>query len=326
MKQYNICLAKVPQPPKDCTGEPVMLTDATVQERLNKVLQGMKERSLEQLVVYGDAEHCGNFQYLMWYFTRFEESLLVLDADGAARFVLGNENLNKASKARIPGQAVHVSLFSLPNQPNRADKPLRTLLEEAGIAPGRRIGIAGWKHFTSPVENNEKLFDIPAFILDAIRAITGGDDNLFNAGDLFLGEGGARTTNNANEIAHYEYGAALASDGVLDAMNLLAPGVAETALGAQLNRQGQHNSIVTIAASGPRFIKGNMFPTQNTVKVGDSISLTVGYPGGSSCRARRCRAAAGNAGLCGTGSCSVLCGLYPLAGRNPCRHDRRRDV
>ena len=261
MKQYDIRLAKVPQPPKDCTGEPVMLTDATIQERLDKVLRGMKSRGFEQLVVYGDAEHCGNFQYLMGYFTRFEESLLVLDADGTAHFVLGNENLNKASKARIPGQAVHVSLFSLPNQPNRADKPLRTLLEEAGIAPGRRIGIAGWKHFTSPVEKNEKLFDIPAFILDAIRAITGGDENLFNAGDLFLGDGGARTTNNANEIAHYEYGAALASDGVLDAMDLLAPGVPETALGAQLNRQGQHNSIVTIAASGPRFIKGNMFPT-----------------------------------------------------------------
>lgn len=28
-----------------------------------------------------------------------------------------------------------------------------------------------------------------------------------------------------------------------------------------------------------------MFPTQNTVKVGDTISLTVGYPGGSSSRA-----------------------------------------
>ena len=48
---------------------------------------------------------------------------------------------------------------------------LRTLLEEAGIAPGRRIGIAGWKHFTSPVEKNEKLFDIPAFILDAILSL-----------------------------------------------------------------------------------------------------------------------------------------------------------
>ena len=131
MKQYDIRLAKVPQPPKDCTGEPVMLTDATIQERLDKVLQGMKNRGLEQLVVYGDAEHCGNFQYLMGYFTRFEEALLVLDANGTAHFVLGNENLNKASKARIPGQAVHVSLFSLPNQPNRADKTLRALLEEA---------------------------------------------------------------------------------------------------------------------------------------------------------------------------------------------------
>ena len=52
-----------------------MLTDATIQERLDKVLRGMKSRGFEQLVVYGDAEHCGNFQYLMGYFTRFEESL-----------------------------------------------------------------------------------------------------------------------------------------------------------------------------------------------------------------------------------------------------------
>ena len=40
MKQYDIRLAKVPQPPKDCTGEPVMLTDATIQERLDKVQIG----------------------------------------------------------------------------------------------------------------------------------------------------------------------------------------------------------------------------------------------------------------------------------------------
>ena len=46
MKQYDIRLAKVPQPPKDCTGEPVMLTDATIQERLDKVLRGMKSRGL----------------------------------------------------------------------------------------------------------------------------------------------------------------------------------------------------------------------------------------------------------------------------------------
>ena len=144
MKQYDIRLAKVPQPPKDCTGEPVMLTDATIQERLDKVLQGMKNRGLEQLVVYGDAEHCGNFQYLMGYFTRFEEALLVLDANGTAHFVLGNENLNKASKARIPGQAVHVSLFSLPNQPNCWRKPASPRADALALRAGNTLP-ARWK-------------------------------------------------------------------------------------------------------------------------------------------------------------------------------------
>lgn len=92
-------------------------------------------------------------------------------------------------------------------------------------------------------------------------------------------------TNNANEIAHYEFAAALASDCILDAMDALDEGVPEMVLGDKLNRYGQHNSVVTIAASGPRFLKGNMYPTDNVVKVGDSISLTVGYRGGLSSRA-----------------------------------------
>ena len=49
-------------------------------------------------------------------------------------------------------------------------------------------------------------------------------------------------------------------------------------------RNGQYTSVVTIAAAGERFVKGNMFPTTNTVKTGDSISLTVGYYGGLSSR------------------------------------------
>lgn len=285
MKKYTIQLEKVREPVKDCTGIPVMLTDETIQERTQKVLDRMKERGLEQLVVYGDAEHSGNFQYLTGFFTRFEESLLIINMDGSMSLVLGNENLNKAGKARVEGRAVHVSLFSLPNQPNRMDKTIHELLQEAGLHTGVRIGIAGWKHFTSPLQKNKKMFDVPAFLMDEIREIVGDDELLTNETGLFIGENGARTTNNANEIAHYEYGASLASDCVLDAMNRIAPGIRETELGNLLNRDGQHNNIVTIAASGERFIKANMFPTDNTVKVGDTMSLTVGYSGGSSSRA-----------------------------------------
>ena len=284
MKQIKAVLKQVSAPQKDCANVPVGLSDETIAERKQKVLAAMKARGLDQLIVYGDVEHGGNFEYLVGYFTRFEEALLVLNANGKATLVLGNENLNKAAKTRIEAAAVHVSLFSLPNQPHRHDKSLRTLLQEAGIAEGQRTGLVGWKLFTSPLEDNRQSYDIPSYVVEAVKAIVG-EAQLSNETGLFIGENGVRTTNNANEIAHYEYAAALASDCVLDAMDKLEPGVSELELGDALVRKGQHTSIVTIASSGPRFVKANMFPMANTVKLGDPISLTVGYRGGSSSRA-----------------------------------------
>ncbi len=281
----KVKLKQVDEPEKDCSGSPVALTDKTINERKHKVLQAMKWRDLDQLIIYGDVEHGSNFEYLTGYFTRFEEGLLIINRDGDMTLVLGNENLNKASKSRCEANCVHVSLFSLPNQPNRADKTLKELLVEAGIRKNTRIGLAGWKLFTSTVENNKRCFDLPVYIVDTIRDIVGDNKLITNETDLFIGENGVRTINNANEIAHYEYGASLASDCMLDAMNMLDEGVSELELGDKLVRYGQHTSIVTIAAGGPRYIRGNMFPTDNRIKKGDTVSLTVGYRGGSSSRA-----------------------------------------
>lgn len=284
MSQYEVRLKQVKAPEKDCAGIAVVLTDETIQERKSKILDRMKQRGLEQLVIYGDVEHCGNFEYLVGYFTRFEESLLVINADGEMTLILGNENLNKASKARIKANAVHVSQFSLPNQPGRTDKSIKELFIEAGMQKNIRTGLVGWKMFTDGPELNKKIYDLPSYVVDTIRSIVGDEGCLSNETDLFIGENGVRTTNNANEIAHYEYGAALASDGILDTMNKLEPGITEQELGDSLVRAGQHTNIVTIATSGPRFINANLFPTDNTVKYGDTISLTVGYRGGASSR------------------------------------------
>ena len=284
MKEYKVRLKSVKAPQKDWSGVPVPLSDETIEERKRKVLAGMKAAGLEQMIVYGDAEHSGNFEYLVGFFTRFEEGLLVIRADGQMKLVLGNENLNKASKARIQADSVHVPAFSLPNQPCEAAGTLREHLAEAGVEPGKRTGIVGWKLFTSPYEENEKLFDVPSFIVDSVRSIAG-EENVVNAAAVFIGENGARTTNNANELAHYEFAAALASDCVLDAMDAMEEGVSEMSIGDRLNRFGQRNSVVTIASSGPRFVKANMYPTDNRVKLGDTISLTTGYRGGLSSRA-----------------------------------------
>lgn len=280
----NVQLKKVIEPLKDGS-DPVELTEETLQERKRKVLAAMAQHQLDKLVIYGDVEHGSNFEYLIGFFTRFEEALLVLDKDGEMTLLLGNENLNKASKARLQCKAIHVSLFSLPNQPNQTDRTFEGCLRDAGIQEHQQIGVVGWKHFTSVIEDDRSLFDIPCFIMDAIRAIVKEPKQICNATKLFIGDHGVRTMNNANEIAHYEYGAALASDCMLDAMNRLDEGVSEFALGDSLVRNGQHTSVVTIAAAGPRFVHGNMFPANRTVSLQDPISLTVGYRGGSSSRA-----------------------------------------
>lgn len=285
MAERTVELKQVPEPVRDCPAAPVPLSDATIAERLRKVLERMRARRLDQLVVYDDVEHAGNFAYLAGFFTRFEEGLLVIDADGPACFVLGNENLNKAGKARIHARATHAPMLSLPNQPQMPSVPLFARLREAGIRPGARVGVAGWKLFTAPGVDPSSTFDVPAFIIDALREAVGADGTLVNATDIFIGVDGARTTNNANEVAHYEFGAALASDSMLDALDALNVGVREMDLGDALVRRGQHTSVVTIAAAGPRFVQANMFPTTNQVKVGDPISLTVGYAGGLSSRA-----------------------------------------
>lgn len=284
MDMEGVIYTKVKEPEKD-SSEPILLSDETFLDRKKKVLARMEQEGLDKLIVYGDVEHAGNFRYLVGFFTRFEEALLVISRDGSMVLMLGNENLNKYSKARLACAAIHVSLFSLPNQPNRNDKSFKELLEEAGIRAGDKVGLAGWKNFTSRSDHISNMFDLPSYIVEALKEIVKDGALLSNQTKLFIGENGVRTTNNANEIAHYEYGAALASDGMLDAMDLLDAGVTEMELGDRLRRYGQHTNVVTIASAGERFIKGNMFPTCKKVELGDAISLTVGYAGGSSSRA-----------------------------------------
>lgn len=111
----KIQYGNVASPQCDCTNIPVALTDATMQERLDKVLARMEAESYDSLVIYADLEHGNNFEYLTGFLPRFEEALLVLHKDGHAYMVMGNENLNKVAHARIPATAIHCPYFSLPN-------------------------------------------------------------------------------------------------------------------------------------------------------------------------------------------------------------------
>ena len=262
-----IILDKI-NPPKNEEGlSPIELTDETIKKRKEAVLRKMSQDGFDSIIIYADLEHGSNFEYLVGFLPRFEEALLVLHSNGKAFLALGNENLNKAEKARIKAEVIHIPHFSLPNQPMDTDKNIAELLKMTRVDKAKKIGLVGWKLFTSKIENNQFMYDIPHYIVSALQGIVSA--KFTNATYMFIGENGVRTVNNANEFAHYEFGAALAGNCILNAIREIKEGVSEMEVASKLEMYGQRNSVVTIMSSG-----------SNKIEKGDPISLTVGYKGG----------------------------------------------
>ena len=263
---------------------PVMLSDETMQNRKARLLENMQKDGFDAVVVYADLEHGSNFEYLCGFLPRFEEALLILHANGKAFMVLGNENLNKAGKARIEAVPIHMPHFSLPNQPMQTEKSVAQILASCELEDAEKIGLIGWKNFTSHVEDNHLLFDLPYFLVEALKTVCG-KAQFANAAYLLIGENGVRTTNNANEFAHYEYGAALAGNCILKTMDRLKVGKTEMEMAETLAADGQRHSVVTICSSGTRFEKANLYPGNKQIQCGDKISITTGFKGGLQSRA-----------------------------------------
>lgn len=273
----NLQKTAAPQLDKDVL--PVQLTDETMEIRKANLLKKMQADNFDAVVIYADLEHGGNFEYFTGFVPRFEEALLVIHQSGEAYLVLGNENLNKVPFARIAATAVHLPHFSLPNQPMETALSVPAILKQTKLEQAASIGLIGWKNFTSQHDDNAALYDLPYFLVDGLKQAAP-EASFKNAAYLMIGENGLRTTNNANEIAHYEFGAMLAGNCILNAMDQLAVGKSEMEIGAYLNDFGQTPSVVTIMATGARFEKANLYPTGKKIQLGDRISMTSGYKGG----------------------------------------------
>ncbi|MBP1042732.1 aminopeptidase P family N-terminal domain-containing protein [Vagococcus sp. BWB3-3] len=279
-------MSLVPEPQVFSNVDQVALSDETMAKRLKKVLKGMADNQLELIVVYADKEHGANFEYLTGFIPRFEEALLVLKADGQAYLLLGNENVKMAGHARLANTVIHVPYFSLPNQPMEGERLLEEVFKEVGMAQASKVGVVGWKLFKSSLQSNQQMFDLPHYVVRALEKTVSGEGVLVNGTEVFIGEDiGARTVANSNELAHYEYGANLASTCMLETLNAVQVGKRETELGALLSAEGQIHTVVTIAATGQRFEKANLYPTHKQLQLGDKVSLTTAFKGGLSSRA-----------------------------------------
>lgn len=277
----KIALKEIHPPAPTANVKQVAIREHTIAKRKNNTLAKMQEKGYDSLVIYADKEHYQNFYYFTGFMPRFEEGLFVLHQDGTSYLILGNENMKMESFSRSASQAILYSGFSLPNQPDYAGISLEEALGQAGIKGAQTVGLAGWKLF----KDTEQFYDVPHFIVEALRSVVGDVEKIRNATELLVNpHDGVRTVNNANEVAYFEYGATLASNGLLRAYQEIEREISETKLAELLESQGQPSSVVTIAAGKDRFKDAYQFPRQQPIQEGDPVSLTVGYTGGLSSR------------------------------------------
>lgn len=285
IKKKDVKFGQIPKPALTEAGKPIDLTDITMKEHYEKIMNRMIEENLDFLFIYADREHGGNFGYLTGFEPRFEEAALVLHKDGTAYLMLGNESVKMGRYARIAAEVIQVPYFSLPNQPMEGGRGLKKLIEDAGIKEGMHGGLAGWKMFTSPFEENDYLFETPYFLVNTVLEILGGAGSVKNMTRLFIHpQNGARTCVNANEIAHYEYGASKASGCIYRLMEELEPGKSELELAGNLAADGQPHTTQAICAAGERFKNAVVAPRSNNVKCSDRFSMSMGLRGGLTCR------------------------------------------
>lgn len=280
-------LSKISLPSFGRADEPPVIPVALYQRRLEAAVERMRHRGLEVLAVYGDREHSANLAYLTGFDPRFEEALLLLDADGRRKLLVGNECMGYLPDAALGIDTELFQAFSLMGQPRAASRPLRTILSEFGVRAGRPVGCAGWKCYDMPlVDGGELALDAPAYLVDLLRELAGGRERVVNAVGLFAGaEDGLRVTNEPEQIAAFEYAAGVASEGVLALMRHVQPGVREDELERQLDSRGLPLTCHPMVGFGDKVRRGLASASANRARLGDAFTTAFGVAGGLTCRA-----------------------------------------
>ncbi len=254
---------------------------AVYRDRLERLRERAAARGWDRLVVYGDREHSANLAYLTGFDPRFEEALLVVAPEGDPAILVGNECFGAAGAAPVALRRRLFQDFSLPGQPGRGSRSIEDLLGAEGIGAGSRVGVVGWKEYAVPSAS-----DAPAYLVDALRELTGPGGAVENAtGLLIAAADGLRVVNEVDQLAAFEYAACHTSQGVRRLLFGLRPGMREDEAVRLLEWAGLPLSCHLMLSSGSLAALGLLSPTRRVIQRGDPFTVAFGVWGALNCRA-----------------------------------------
>lgn len=256
--------------------------------RLARTGERLRAERQNALVVYADREHCANVAYLTGFDPRFEEALLLLSSEGRSKLLVGNECLGYLPDTQALGLEVELfQEFSLMGQPRNASRPLREILRDFGLGRGQRIGCVGWKYFDEHLlPGGPQELDVPAYLADLLRELTGDPKRVVNAAGLFMDvRDGLRVFNEPAQIAQFEYAACVTSEGVLSVLRHLRLGLAEWELEKYLDTRGLPLSCHRMISFGDKARRVLSSPSAHRARRGDPYTVGFGVQGALNCRA-----------------------------------------
>ena len=253
---------------------------AAYADRLARLRARAEEAGYDVLVVYADREHSANLSYLTGFDPRFEEAMLIVGREGDPAILAGNECYGTAGAAPLAMRRQLFQDFSLPSQPRDRSLPLSEILRGEGVGDASALGVIGWKEFEDP-----RRIEIPAYLVDALRALTP-SGSLENAGHLLTGAAdGLRVINELEQLAAFEYAACRTSNGVRRLIRGLEPGLREDEAVALLEWNGMPLSCHLMLTSGERATFGLLSPGDRRIERGDRFTVAFGIWGALNCRA-----------------------------------------
>jgi Xaa-Pro aminopeptidase len=249
--------------------------------RVARLRKRADARGYDRLVVYADREHSANLAYLTGFDPRFEEAILIVGPTGDPAILVGNECWGMAGAASLPMRRHLFQDLSLPSQPRDRSRALAEILADEGIGPGSRVGVVGWKTYA-----RRETIEVPAFIVDELRRMTGTSGLVENAGDLLIDAGdGLRVINEVEQLAIFEWAACQTSNGVRRLLAGLRPGMTEQEAVRLLEWNGTPLSCHLMLTAGPRASLGLLSPGDRPIARGDRFTVAFGIWGALNCRA-----------------------------------------
>lgn len=256
--------------------------------RLGILANRIREKGLTHVVIYGDREHFSNIEYFTSYDCRFEEALLIVDAQGVCSIIVGNEGMGYSKQIPFEINRILYQNFSLQGQPREKLLSLSEVFSGLGIIKESKVGLAGYKYYEFGfVCDSLFAYDIPAYILHELYAAAD-SRNVYDFTREISGcpDGIRMRLYNAKEIAWAEAAGNRTANAMLELIENLRPGINEFELSRKANTGFDPINMFSIVNFGEKSVSiGLKSPIESeTLKIGEVCGLCYSVRGNNTAR------------------------------------------